>query len=193
MSIKDRFPLVPCSRCGGSGTWSRCETWGTACFQCGTPHTPGDGRAFAKSAKPEVAEWQKAERAFRNASPSTIAVGDVIAAINGRPCSRANPGAVWVRVTAVDHVAGTPENNMGHSMVGDEIVHWAGWSKITVTTPEGDTITTDRINWQITRQGHADVDPFVERAWAALTRAERKRLLNPDTDPSLLAVAERRS
>lgn len=33
-----------CPRCWGSGRYSRCETWGTTCFQCGyLPGAPGRG------------------------------------------------------------------------------------------------------------------------------------------------------
>lgn len=42
------FETAPCSRCGGSGEYSRCQTWGTACFSCGRPGQRGSGRALTK-------------------------------------------------------------------------------------------------------------------------------------------------
>lgn len=44
-----RFETEPCGRCGGSGTHSYCEMWGTTCFDCGTKRgIPGSGRRLTK-------------------------------------------------------------------------------------------------------------------------------------------------
>lgn len=45
---KSPFETAPCGRCGGSGTYSRCETWGDSCFKCGSPHKIGSGYALTK-------------------------------------------------------------------------------------------------------------------------------------------------
>src|SRR5215470_11209158 len=37
------FENVPCSRCGGSGHYSYCQTYGTTCFKCA-----GDGATLTK-------------------------------------------------------------------------------------------------------------------------------------------------
>lgn len=43
----DMFETEICSRCGGSGTYSRTAMWGTTCFKCGRiPHVPGSGRVL---------------------------------------------------------------------------------------------------------------------------------------------------
>lgn len=46
------FETEPCPRCGGSGTYSRCEMWGTTCFECGyAKGIPGTGRRYTKRGK----------------------------------------------------------------------------------------------------------------------------------------------
>lgn len=46
---RQAFEMQPCSRCGGSGWFSYCETWGRTCFQCGVvPKAQGSGRYLTK-------------------------------------------------------------------------------------------------------------------------------------------------
>lgn len=46
------FETEPCGRCGGSGTNSYCEMWGTTCFDCGVRRgEPGTGRRLTKRGK----------------------------------------------------------------------------------------------------------------------------------------------
>ena len=49
MATSTVFETEACGRCGGTGTYSYCERWGTTCFDCGTkPGVPGSGRRLTK-------------------------------------------------------------------------------------------------------------------------------------------------
>lgn len=74
------FQTKTCGRCGGSGTYSRCATWGTTCFKCGrTPGVPGSGKVFtagAIKAMAAIIEFQNS-LAARKATVD-VQVGDVL-------------------------------------------------------------------------------------------------------------------
>lgn len=43
------FETQPCTRCGGGGFYSYCQTWGHTCFQCGvSPGAPGLGKYLTR-------------------------------------------------------------------------------------------------------------------------------------------------
>lgn len=53
------FETEPCTRCGGSGTYSYCIQWGTTCFACGVrPRERGTGRRLTKRGKAARAYFQ---------------------------------------------------------------------------------------------------------------------------------------
>lgn len=51
MSLRIVYETEPCRRCNGRGIHSRCDTWGTACFKCGSPGKPGSGRQLTRRAR----------------------------------------------------------------------------------------------------------------------------------------------
>lgn len=49
---REAFETQPCTRCGGSGWHSYCQTWGKTCFQCGVrPFEQGIGRYLSRRGK----------------------------------------------------------------------------------------------------------------------------------------------
>lgn len=46
-----QYETEVCSRCHGSGHYSRCQTWRTHCFKCGTEDKPGTGKQLTRRAK----------------------------------------------------------------------------------------------------------------------------------------------
>ena len=65
------FETQVCGRCLGSGTYSRCQRWGTTCFACGvTPNVPGPGIVLTK-------RGAVARKFYRGLLP-TKRVGDLV-------------------------------------------------------------------------------------------------------------------
>lgn len=69
------FETEPCPRCGGSGTYSRCQTWGTACFECGSPGKTGSGFRLTKRGRVAREFYLSL---FPKALASELRPGDVI-------------------------------------------------------------------------------------------------------------------
>lgn len=49
--LRIRYETEQCSRCHGSGHYSRCDTWKSHCFKCGTPDKAGSGIQFTRRAR----------------------------------------------------------------------------------------------------------------------------------------------
>lgn len=67
--ILQEFETETCSRCGGSGSYSYCQMYGTTCFKCG-----GHKRVFTKRGQAAFA-WLKSQRMRK---VSELKVGDAV-------------------------------------------------------------------------------------------------------------------
>lgn len=86
------YDTEPCSRCHGSGTYSRCEMWGTTCFKCGggVPRgTPGSGlqrTRAAERARVKVEAFK--ETVYRKVPVAALQPGQVILVREGKGRTR---------------------------------------------------------------------------------------------------------
>ena len=71
---KNGFPLIVCSRCGGSGHYSYNDVDGTRCYGCG-----GGGWQIAKRAKPAWIAYTSAVKEQKETVVRKLQVGDKIA------------------------------------------------------------------------------------------------------------------
>ena len=77
----DRFESQPCSRCGGSGSYSYTSEWGSTCFKCGfRKGEPGTGYQLTKAGAAAREAWIAANTTTKPAAD--VQVGDVIAPYN---------------------------------------------------------------------------------------------------------------
>jgi len=65
------FESVSCTRCGGSGSYSYCSSYGTRCFKCG-----GSGKVYTKRAKVAL-EYLRSLR-IKPTNASEVKVGDKV-------------------------------------------------------------------------------------------------------------------
>ena len=108
------FESAPCTRCGGSGTYSWTSRWGSTCFKCGTKaYTPGSGWALTKAGAAAREAWIAANR--EEVPASAVKVGDVLSF---------GADEKW-RVDEIESCAGTEAENFGASKSGDN--PWTYW------------------------------------------------------------------
>lgn len=85
---RTRFETEGCPRCGGSGWFSYCQTWGHTCFECGIkPHEPGMGYRLTRRGRVAYAFYEASLPTKRAAD---LVAGDVI-----------REYGQWVKVRAV--------------------------------------------------------------------------------------------
>jgi hypothetical protein len=169
---RDRFPLVTCHRCLGTGTYSRCATWGTTCFQCGVrPGEPGTGLALASAKVRAIyAEWDEARRAAKTVVSCDLQVGDVIAVERDTLRQGPGKGRIWATVTSITRRPG-PHLLALRASDGREATH-----------EEHPGVLLDR-------KGHVDPRPYAARAWASLSRRQRAEVVNPEAEAAASASA----
>lgn len=68
-----RYDIESCSRCGGSGHYSRCQMYGTTCFKCG-----GKTTTLTRAAAKAAAAIQEFITAHFSVAVETLVVGDRI-------------------------------------------------------------------------------------------------------------------
>jgi hypothetical protein len=182
---RDRFPLRPCTRCLGTGTYSRCATWGTTCFQCGViPGQPGSGRALASAKVRTIyTEWDEARRATKTVLGDRVQVGDVLAVDRETLRPADGKGRVWATVTAVEQIPGAEGTWSSRSERDGQIVY-GGWVTLSLRANDGREATHERIgaNRVLDRKGHVDPRPYAARAWASLSRRQRAEVVNPEAE-----------
>jgi len=89
------FESDTCTRCGGTGHYSRCQMYGTTCFKCG-----GRGRTLTK-------RGDAAQQHFRNAcskSANDLVVGDIVLVDVGLQHTEQR----WVTVTEISGMETEP-------------------------------------------------------------------------------------
>jgi hypothetical protein len=161
------FPLVNCTRCGGSGHYSYNAMHGSTCYGCG-----GTGWKIARPAAKYLDEFTLAQRrgweVTANPTPNpkstcgTITVGDEI---------NRQKGDDWMTVAAID-IDYTDERGWS-SPPG-----WDGRSPERIVTAWAVIITmTDGTEWATAtnimyrRRRATDAAPYVAKALAAWRRA----------------------
>lgn len=177
-----KFPVVHCTRCGGSGHYSFNLMDGTRCYGCG-----GDGFAYAsKKVAALAAELGAFMQANQRPTGDKLAVGDTIwtTAQYGtrQPVADRRGSGRWEVITAIE----TTTESAGRSgvTVNGETV-WTERFILRVTTEQGEYRVSE--NEIIRRAVEASFPGLAElkarvyaEAWASLNRKQRESLANAE-------------
>lgn len=92
-----RFETEPCTRCGGSGSYSYCQMYGTTCFKCS-----GRGRSLTKRGHAAVAFL----RQLRSRKGADVRLGDciLIEGFAGSRTTYARIDTIFTRLRSGSHV-----------------------------------------------------------------------------------------
>lgn len=160
------FPYKHCTRCGGSGHYSFNLMHGTMCYGCS-----GKGKAPASKKVAELSSRYATERR-RIVTPvlSSVWPGDRIKLGGGE----------YRTVTSIE----VTSERYGHSVVNGKATNIV--SGVTVTFDDGEVVktTTNAIAQRAVLKSEirAQLWHLVEEAWAGLTKAQRKLVINPEDE-----------